>query len=156
MEQVEEEEEAQMSAQWFAGPRFLPRHSLGSRCRGTWLSGEEEEEEKEEEKRKVPKTSSFLSPLATVPRQGGLRRWQSPVCLSCLLLGSTVDACSRQSTEAFRGDYFWKMFRIPHIAWFDVGYNLRSLLGGDFVEVFVSSACGSTVDTCSRRLLRRS
>ena len=117
-----------MSAQWFADLDSFLAHSLGSRCRGAWLSGEEEEEEKEEAEESTENSSSLSS--------------------RC-----TVDTCLRQSTEAFRGDYFWKMFRIQRIAWFDIGYNIcvssRSLLGDDFVEMFVFSAGGSTVDTCS-------
>ena len=68
MEHVkEEDEEAQMSAQWFADlDSFLPSflaHSLGSRGRGAWLSGEEEEEEKEEEEES---TESLFLPLLSL------------------------------------------------------------------------------------------
>ena len=57
------------------------------------------------------------------------------------------------SLQRLSGDYFLILFRIQRISWFDTGYNicvsLRSFLGDDFVEMFVFSACGSTVDTRS-------
>ena len=73
--------------------------------------------------------------------------WQSLVCLSCLWF-AWLDS-GYIFTSVYR-----KMFRIQRIVWFDIGYNIcvspQSFLGDDFVEMCVFSACGSTVDTCSR------
>ena len=123
-------------------------------------------------KKNLPKTQGPLLPQVSVRSCSSSTRWSSSwrrgrsswsmvtplvsgshlfACLACCLVGQWIHVYV--GLQRLCGDYFWKKFRIQRIAWFDIGYNicvsLRSLLGDDFVEMFVFSGCGSTVDTCS-------